>query len=165
MANQTFKDVNANDIKKVFGNSSILWLAVNAYHNDLENICVYEFSKKDFEHDKDLCAIVYGRVNSKGAFKSCKLTTNLLNKLYGEKVKHIVSLSALQEFASENNYNNLGVALEYFLVFLFDGKHGTQKQDKQRKQDIFIDGHFIQLKTSLQTEKTKRRYSTTNDKI
>lgn len=160
--------VNAKDIRKVFGKSSLLWIITNSYHNvgnvsDYANI--YQFTKKDFENDSDLCAILYGRTNSQGVFKSTKIVTNVLANHYFNHAIECISIADLQEYASENGYNNLGIAIEYYLIDKFNGKHGSQKQDKQLKQDILIRGHYIQVKCSLATETTKLSYSTTNDKI
>ena len=160
--------VKAEDIKKIFGKSSRLWLVVNAYH-DIGNVSeyanIYEFEKKDFEKDSDLCAILYGRVNSNGVFKSTKIVTNVLASKYINHAIDCISITDLQEYASENGYNNLGIAVEYYLMDKFNGKHGSQKQDKVLKQDILIKGHYIQVKCSLATKTTKLSYSTTNDKI
>lgn len=165
---QKFTKVSSEDVKKVFGKSSILWLITNSYHDvgktsDYANI--YQFTKKDFEKNPDLCALIYGRVNSKGVFKSCKVVTNSLANSFIKYAIDCISIADLQTYASDNGYTNLGVAVEYYLVEKFNGKHGTEKQDKLLKQDVLINGHFIQIKCSLATDKTNLSYSTTNDRI
>ena len=165
---QKFEKVNVNDIKKIFGKSSILWLIVNSYH-DIGNTSpyanIYEFKKKDFEKNPDLASLIYGRTNSKGVFKSCKIVTNSLANNFIEYAIDCISIGDLQEYAVKNGYNNLGIAVEYYLIDKFNGKHGTQKQDKKLKQDVLINNHFIQIKCSLATDKTSLSYSTTNDRI
>lgn len=165
---QKFTMVSAEDVKKVFGKSSLLWVITNSYH-DVGNVSdyanIYQFTKKDFEKNPDLRALIYGRVNSKGTFKSCKVVTNSLATNFINHAIDCISIADLQIYASDNGYNNLGIAVEHYLIEKFGGKHGTEKQDKKLKQDVLINGHFIQIKCSLATDKTNLSYSTTNDNV
>jgi hypothetical protein len=151
-------------LSKIFGRSSLLWLVINSYH-DSSYATVYEFTKKDFETDNDLKAIIFERTNSFGVFKGTKQVANVLCNVYAQK--HAIDffpIADLENYCAENDFSNLGVACEYYLIDRLGGKHGSTKMDKNNMVDLHINGHYIQLKCSLCTEKTDKSYSTTNCK-
>ena len=169
MANQNFVNVNPKNIAKLFNGDKYLAIVTNSYHEYgyvSEYANIYLFTKEDFLNDKDLCALLFGRTNSKGIFKSCKIVTNNLFRFYMKNYYDTFCIVDLVEYATTYGFSNLGIAIEHFLVNKYNGKHASIKEDKgAQKRDILIDSHFWQIKCSLATAKTKLSYSTTNDKI
>lgn len=164
---QKFEKKTYKDIKKVCPNSE-LWIITNSYHNrgDVSPYAsIYRITNTDMKNSDDLCSLLYGRLNSKGVFKSCKIVANSLANNFTNLFFDCFAISDLIEYMNKNSYNNLGIAIEYFICEKYGAKHCSIKQDKKMKQDIFYNGHYIQVKCSIATDSTKGSYSTTNDKI
>lgn len=172
---QRFENVEMNEIQKVKGLSSGMILITNAIHTSHTSaediINAYVFDREILASDADLRSITYGRVNSKGSFKACKIVVNTLARYYGNNAKFFITVGELQKIAEENNCN-LGVAVEIWLCSTGFFKHGTVKQDKAQKIDIIATSEFLgnerkryQVKASICTDKTKGSYATSNGKI
>ena len=165
---KNFKSINFNHVLDVMGKSSELYIIINSYDDydsktDLKTAIVYRFTKTELKKDMDLTALIFGRSNSFGVFKGSAVTAKTLNHRYINNAIDVIMIDDLQQYATTNNHSNLGIAVEYYLIDKFNGKHGTQKQDKELKQDCLINGHYVQIKCSLATENTKGSFSTTNN--
>ena len=156
-----FVNVDENKVKQVLGNSTVLMLCINALYAgkvDLNTAKVYYIPKADLLKDENLRSVIFGRVNSIGTFKGTSTTVKILERFYSHYAVDVIDINTFDTFAK--NYSNFGVALEYWYS---NSKHGSMFQDRVKKQDIRMNGHYIQCKCSLATERTKGSFATTNN--
>lgn len=165
---QTFNKITDPTLKGTRGDSRDIVIITNSYHarGDVSDIAnIYKFTSADLDADENIGVLLYGRTNSAGVFKSCKTVTNSLHNNYNRFAVDCFSIAKLIAYMHENNYANLGIAVEHYLCDFFGAKKCSEKQDKNRKQDLFWNGHFCQVKCSLATATTNGSYATTNDHI
>lgn len=165
---KSFKTVDNSIIDKIMGKSTELTIVVNSfdtYENkvNLNVALIYKFTKKELKNNTDLASLIFGRTNSYGVFKATSKVCEILNKHYIDNVIDIIMIDDIKTYTQENNYTNMGIAIEYYLIDKFNAKHGTEKQDKVLKQDLLLNGHYTQVKCSLATAETKGSFSTTNN--
>ncbi len=159
-------EVDTSDIKKVLGFSGGLIVATNVFYGS-NTVIILKFKTADFRADSILRAVLFGQKNTYGKMILTEKAIEYIMFKYSEwagRGGYEIARTTIDTL--RNYHNNLGRAVELFLVDKCNYKLASYKQDTKQKIDVIdSSGARWQIKSSIGTPESHNKPSINNGKI